>query len=131
MCGLPHFGQYFLVGFLRFKLPNISRRACQPVKVCFRLGSLQFDVAFRKPHLDEERFDPVAVVSLKNYLPVLGGSTARTKILELLSHAAQVLVFVAYSFDDGGGFPPFAAFAAYFNALLFFADFRTNTYVLW
>jgi hypothetical protein len=129
MFGFPHFGQYFFVGLLRFRLPSISRKVCRLLTTRPHSASLQLYVLLRKTQLHEKRLHLFPVVSLEDYLVVLCGSTARTERFQLLGKTPEVLVLVVDALHKGGWFSEFAGFTTYFDALLVLADFGADAYI--
>ena len=88
--------------------------------------SLKLYVLFRKSKSYEERLSSLSLISLKNYLVVFSGSTACTEGLKLLREASKILIFVIDALHNRCWFSEFACFAAYFYALLVFADFSAH-----
>lgn len=114
-----------------FQTTEYLAKSPKSIHALLPLSSLKLYVLLKKSQSYEKRLSPFSLVSLKDYLVVFGSSTAGTKSLELLCEAPQVLIFVIDPLHYRCWLPKFSGFAAYFYALLVFANFGTYAYVLW
>jgi len=74
---------------------------------------------------------PVSLVTLQQYLTVLGRSSAGTERFHPLRQPPQIGVLIVYALDDGHGFAELSGFQTDLDALLFPAYFSADADVLW
>jgi hypothetical protein len=71
------------------------------------------------------------LISLENYLAILGRPTTGAKRFELLREAPKVLVLLTYAFYDCCWLSKLPSFAANLDALLLFTNLCAYTDILW